>query len=51
MPAHHKLDEYPQAYIDGAGLAADPKGYVFRTALGRTGRLSHRPMGQATCTA
>jgi len=47
MPAHHNLDAYLQAYIDGAGLAAEPKGYVFRTALGRTGQLSDRPMSQA----
>jgi integrase len=46
MPAHHKLDEYLQAYIEGAGLGADPKGYLFRTTRGRAEQLSQRPMSQ-----
>ena len=32
VPANHKLDEYLEAHIDGAGLAKDPKGPLFRTA-------------------
>jgi len=47
MPCHHNLDTYLHAYIDGAGLNADEKGHLFRTALGRTGRLSERPMTQS----
>ena len=47
MPCHHNLDEYLQAYIEGAQIGADAKGYLFRTALGRTRRLSDRPMHQA----
>jgi site-specific recombinase XerD len=47
MPCHHNLDTYLHAYIDGAQLAGDEKGLLFRTALGRTGRLSDRPMTQA----
>jgi site-specific recombinase XerD len=40
MPCHHNLDAYLHAYIDGAGLGADPKGFLFRSASrGRT----HRP--------
>jgi hypothetical protein len=27
MPCHHNLDEYPVAYLDGAGLRDDPKGH------------------------
>jgi site-specific recombinase XerD len=46
MPCHHNLDEYLQAYIEGAGIKADAKGYLFRTALGRTNQLSERPMYQ-----
>src|ERR671916_851522 len=38
MPAHHSLQEYLDAYIEAAGLAGDPKGPLFRTAEGRTGR-------------
>jgi site-specific recombinase XerD len=47
MPCHHNLDTYLHAYIDGAQLAADEKGYLFRTAHGRTRILSERPMTQA----
>ena len=47
MPCHHNLDAYLHAYIDGAQLAGDDKGLLFRTALGRTGLLSDRPMTQA----
>jgi site-specific recombinase XerD len=47
MPCHHNLDEYLQAYIEGAQLGGDLKGYLFRTAVGRTGQLSERPMTQA----
>jgi site-specific recombinase XerD len=47
MPCHHNLEKYLQDYIDGARLAADPKGFLFRSAIGRTGGLSERPMSQA----
>jgi site-specific recombinase XerD len=46
MPCHHNLEAYLQAYIEGAGLAGDDKGYLFRTARGRTCRLSTEPMSQ-----
>ena len=40
MPAHHNLEEYLHAYIEGAALAGDQKGFkVFRTARGRTATL------------
>ena len=47
MPCHHNLEDYLHAYVDGALLGGMPKGYLFRTALGRTGQLSERPMMQA----
>ena len=47
MPAHHTLDEYLHAYLEGAHIASDAKGYLFRTAIGKTGVLSDRPMAQA----
>jgi len=47
MPAHHNLDGYLQAYLDGARLRDDPKGWLFRTASGRTGQLTARAMSQA----
>ena len=46
MPCHHNLDAYLHAYIDGSELAGDAKGYLFRTARGRTRQLSAEPMSQ-----
>lgn len=46
MPCHHSLDEALHAYLDGSHLKEDPKGWLFRTALGRSGELSERPMQQ-----
>ena len=46
MPCHHNLDEYLHAYINAAQLT-EAKSILFRTALGRTGQLSDRPMSQA----
>jgi site-specific recombinase XerD len=47
MPCHHNLDDYLHAYIDGLQLTTTPKGYLFRTAMGRTEQLSTRPLSQA----
>jgi integrase len=44
MPARHTLQEYLDAYLEAAGIAADRKGPLFRSAAGRTGRLAARPM-------
>ena len=46
MPAHHVLDQYLEKYRGAAGLASDPKGFLFRTAKGRSGRLTDEPMAQ-----
>lgn len=46
MPAHHNLEAYLDAYIEAAGLTADRKGPLFRTAYGRTGMLSAEPMSR-----
>ena len=46
MPCHHNLEAWLHAYIEGAQLT-DGKGYLFRSAAGRTGHLSMRPMAQA----
>jgi len=43
VPAHHNLD----AYIKVAGLRDDPKGLLFRTVAGKTGRLTSLPLSQA----
>ena len=51
MPCHHALEDYLHAYIDGCGLAADPKGWLFRT-LGRGAhRLTTTPLPQANAYA
>jgi len=47
MPCHHKLEEYLHAYIEAAGMDADKKGFLFRTACSRTGKLTENPMTQA----
>jgi len=48
VPANHNLDEYLEAYIEGAGLKKDPKGPLFRTAEWRPGApLTKRPMSQS----
>jgi site-specific recombinase XerD len=46
MPAHHNLEKYIDEYIKAAGISDDKKGYLFRTAIGRTRQLSDRPMFQ-----
>ena len=46
MPCHHNLDEYLHAYIERAQLAGT-KGFLFRSAAGRTGQLTENPMSQA----
>jgi site-specific recombinase XerD len=47
MPCHHNLETYLTAYVDGAGLAEDPKGPLFRTIGRGTGLLTRTPLPQA----
>jgi site-specific recombinase XerD len=51
MPCHHLLEDYLHAYIDGCGLAEDPKGPLFRTIGRGTGRLTRTPLPQANAHA
>ena len=44
MHSHPRLEEYLDAYIEAAGLMKDRKGPLFRSAIGKTGQLSDRPM-------
>jgi len=46
MPAHHNLERYIDEYRKAAGIEDDPKGFLFRTAIGRTKKLSDRPMAR-----
>ena len=43
VPAHHKAEEFMDAYVKAAGLAADPKGPLFRT-VNRARQLTERRM-------
>jgi site-specific recombinase XerD len=43
VPVHHKAEEFMDAYLKAAGLAADPKGPLFRT-VNRARQLTRRPM-------
>lgn len=47
MPAHHNLDTYLSAYIEAAGIGADKKGPLFRTAVGKTETLTGKHMTQS----
>lgn len=44
MPCHHNLEAWLHAYIDGCGLAGQPKGALFRTIGRGTGALSGTPL-------
>ena len=44
MPAHHNLEAYLDAYIKAAGIGDDGKAPLFRSAAGRTGTLTEKPM-------
>ena len=57
MPAHHKLEEYLDAYVDEAGGfdsfpseprqgRQKPRSPLFRTTRGRSGELTNRRMGR-----
>lgn len=51
MPAHHCLEEYLDAYIAAAGIEADKKGPLFRSANRRTGQLTGKPLRSADAWA
>jgi len=48
MPAHHNLEAYLHEYLNGAGLAADPKAFLFQTHSRATGQLAGNPLLQTT---
>ena len=51
MPCHHFLEDYLHGYIDGCGLADDPKGALFRTIARGRGGLTATPLQQANAYA
>ncbi len=46
VPCHHNLERYLDEYIAAAGIAVDPDGPLFRTAAGKTGKLTPNAMWQ-----
>jgi site-specific recombinase XerC len=46
MPAHHNLEEYLDTYIKAAGIGDGDKAPLFRSAVGRTGTLTEKPMNR-----
>ncbi|MGA8656359.1 MAG: tyrosine-type recombinase/integrase [Chthoniobacterales bacterium] len=44
LPVHHKLEELLDHYLDATGL--EPGAPLFPTALGKTGKLSRRPLSR-----
>ena len=51
MPCQHSLEAYLHGYLDGTGIASDPKGALFRTIQRGTGKLSATPLPQANAYA
>jgi site-specific recombinase XerD len=46
MPAHHTLEAYLDTYIEAAGIRDGGKVPLFRSAAGRTGGLTDKPMNR-----
>ena len=44
LPVHHKLEELLDEYLKETGLGAEPGSPLFPAALGKTGKLSRRPL-------
>jgi integrase len=51
MPCHHNFETYLHAYIDGRGLATDPKRPLLRTIGRGTDELTTTPLPQANAYA
>ena len=46
VPAHHTAEAYLDTYIDSADIAHEKRAPLFRSAAGRTGRLTDSPMSR-----
>jgi hypothetical protein len=51
MPAHHTLEAYLDAYIEAAGIRDGGKAPLFRSAAGRAGTLTDKPMHRVDALA
>jgi site-specific recombinase XerD len=47
MPAHRKAEDIMDAYLEAAGIRDEKKAPLFRTAAGKSGRLTGRRMSTA----
>ena len=46
VPCHHNLDRFLEEYLQAAGIGGDRDGFLFRTAAGKSGVLSEKPLHQ-----
>jgi site-specific recombinase XerD len=44
LPCHHELEEYMEAYMEAAGTKGEKNTPLFRSAIGKTGTLTKKPM-------
>src|SRR3954464_302021 len=44
VPVHHQLVAYLETYLDAAGIRDERSGPLFRSARGKTGALTERPL-------
>jgi integrase/recombinase XerD len=47
MPCNHNLEAYLDEYLKASGISQDFKGYLFRTAKGKSGTLTSNPLAQS----
>jgi len=46
MPCHHNLEAYLADYIAAAGIGEEPKTPLFRSAVGKTKKLTDKPLAR-----
>ena len=44
LPVHHKLEELLDEYLKATGLEKEPQSPLFQASIGKTGKLSRRPL-------
>ena len=44
LPVHHKLEELIDQYLKATGLEKEPQSPLFPAFIGKTGKLSRRPL-------
>src|ERR1700674_2186193 len=44
LPVHHKLEELLDEYLKASGLEKEPESPLFPASIGKTGKLSRRPL-------